>query len=116
MKIAILAALALTLTAPVFGKSSHSVRGYTKKDGTYVAPHRATDRDNSKSNNWSQKGNTNPYTGKKGLSKMRRTFAAWLLALFAASTAGAANRRGSHRMGGRSSKGKGARYVGGRSK
>lgn len=48
------------------GGSSHSVRGYTKKDGSYVAPHRATNPDGRKSNNWSHKGNTNPYTGKEG--------------------------------------------------
>ncbi|MCW5322013.1 hypothetical protein D8B23_17170 [Verminephrobacter aporrectodeae subsp. tuberculatae] len=45
---------------------SHSVRGYTKKDSTYVQPHHATNRDNTKSNNYSHKGNVNPYTGKEG--------------------------------------------------
>lgn len=51
------------------GKSSggsHSVRGHTTKNGTYVPPHRKTNPDNSKSNNWSNKGNVNPYTGKEG--------------------------------------------------
>ena len=48
------------------GGGSHSVRGHVTKKGTYVAPHRATNRDKSKANNWSSKGNTNPYTGKKG--------------------------------------------------
>ncbi|MDD5451103.1 MAG: hypothetical protein PHT49_04340 [Desulfovibrionales bacterium] len=47
------------------GGSTH-VRGYTKKRGTYVAPHRKTAPDKSKINNWSSKGNINPYTGKKG--------------------------------------------------
>lgn len=45
---------------------SHSVRGYTKKDGTYVAPHRATNPDHTKRNNYSSKGNANPNTGKEG--------------------------------------------------
>jgi len=45
---------------------SHTVRGHVTKSGTYVAPHRATNPDSSKANNWSTKGNTNPYTGKKG--------------------------------------------------
>lgn len=45
---------------------SHSVRGHTTKKGTYVAPHRATNPDGRKSNNWSQKGNVNPNTGKEG--------------------------------------------------
>ncbi len=48
------------------GGSSHSVKGYTKKDGTYVAPSHATNPDSTKSNNWSQKGNVNPHTGKEG--------------------------------------------------
>lgn len=48
------------------GGSSHSVKEYTKKDGTYVAPSHATNPDSTKSNNWSQKGNVNPHTGKEG--------------------------------------------------
>lgn len=49
------------------GKSSSThVRGYTKKNGTYVAPHRRTTPDKSKANNWSSKGNVNPDTGKLG--------------------------------------------------
>jgi hypothetical protein len=46
--------------------SETSVRGYTRKDGTYVAPHQRTTPDKSKSNNWSTKGNVNPHTGKPG--------------------------------------------------
>ena len=65
MKIALTVALVLAFGV-VQDKGSHSVRGYTKKDGTYVPPHRSTDPDGSKSNNWSQKGNINPYTGKEG--------------------------------------------------
>ena len=45
---------------------SHSVKGYTKKNGTHVTPSHATNRDGSKLNNWSRKGNVNPHTGKKG--------------------------------------------------
>lgn len=41
-----------------------SVKGYYRKDGTYVAPHYRSDPDGIKSNNWSYPGNTNPYTGK----------------------------------------------------
>jgi hypothetical protein len=56
--------VALSVT-PAFAKS-HRVRAYTTKRGTYVQPHRQTDADHSKLNNWSTKGNTNPYTGKPG--------------------------------------------------
>lgn len=43
-----------------------SVKGHTTKKGTYVAPHKRTAPDSSKRNNYSTKGNVNPYTGKKG--------------------------------------------------
>ncbi len=43
-----------------------SVKGYTKKNGTYVSGYKRTGADKTKSNNYSTKGNINPYTGKKG--------------------------------------------------
>lgn len=45
---------------------SHAIRGHTTKNGTYVAPSRATNPDKSKANNYSHKGNVNPYNGKQG--------------------------------------------------
>jgi hypothetical protein len=45
---------------------SHVVRGYTTKRGTYVAPHHATNPDHTQRNNYSTKGNVNPWTGKAG--------------------------------------------------
>jgi hypothetical protein len=45
---------------------SHSVSGYTTKKGTYVKPHQQTNPDHTRKNNYSTKGNTNPWTGKKG--------------------------------------------------
>ena len=42
------------------------VRGYVKKDGTYVAPHNRSAPDGNFNNNWTTKGNTNPYTGEDG--------------------------------------------------
>lgn len=42
------------------------VKGYTKKNGTYVAPHYRSDPNGTKLDNWSTKGNYNPYTGKAG--------------------------------------------------
>lgn len=41
-------------------------RGYVKKNGTYVQPHEKTAPNKTKNDNYSAKGNTNPYTGKKG--------------------------------------------------
>ena len=46
--------------------SSHSVGGYTTKNGTYVAPHHATDPNGTTRDNYSTRGNVNPYTGKAG--------------------------------------------------
>lgn len=60
-----IAACALSMGAIAKG-GSHSVRGHTTKSGTYVQPHHATNRDSTKSNNYSHKGNVNPYTGKEG--------------------------------------------------
>lgn len=42
------------------------VKGYTKKNGTYVQPHFKSPPNKSKFDNFSTKGNLNPYTGKKG--------------------------------------------------
>lgn len=42
------------------------VRGYVKKDGTYVQPHYRSERNSTNTDNYSTQGNTNPYTGEKG--------------------------------------------------
>ena len=42
------------------------VDGHIRKDGAYVPPHYRTNPDNSLQNNWSTRGNTNPYTGRQG--------------------------------------------------
>jgi hypothetical protein len=42
------------------------VNGYTRKDGTYVEPHYRSDANSNKFDNYSTKGNTNPYTGREG--------------------------------------------------
>jgi hypothetical protein len=51
--------------------SSHSsgdvhVNGYYNSHGTYVAPHMRSHPDGNFYNNWSTKGNVNPYTGEWG--------------------------------------------------
>ena len=43
-----------------------NVRGYYRKNGTYVSPHRRTSPNGIKSDNWSHKGNINPDTGVPG--------------------------------------------------
>jgi len=44
-----------------------TVRGYVQpKTGHYVAPHIKTAPDHTRQNNYSTKGNVNPFTGKPG--------------------------------------------------
>ncbi len=45
---------------------SYSVRPYVRRDGVYVPSHRRTVPDGNRWNNWSTRGNVNPYTGKPG--------------------------------------------------
>ena len=40
------------------------VRGYYRKNGTYVSPHYRSNPDGNPYNNWSFPGNVNPFTGK----------------------------------------------------
>ena len=42
------------------------VNAYTKSDGTYVQEHERTRANDTKSDNYSTKGNVNPYTGASG--------------------------------------------------
>jgi hypothetical protein len=60
----ILTVVLLIAVAPAFAQVH--VNGYTKKDGTYVAPHERTARNNTNLDNYSTKGNVNPYTGQSG--------------------------------------------------
>jgi hypothetical protein len=70
MKTTIIFITACALSLGAIAKvGSHSVRGHVTKSGTYVQPHRATNRDSTRVNNWSQKGNVNPYNGKAGTKK-----------------------------------------------
>jgi hypothetical protein len=47
-----------------------SVRGYVRRDGTFVPPHFRSSPDGIFSNNWSSRGNVNPFTGKSGTRLM----------------------------------------------
>lgn len=50
--------------------SDVSVRAYTRKDGTYVRAHHRSDPDGNAANNWSTRGNQNPYTGEWGTKSL----------------------------------------------
>jgi len=58
--------LFLVFSIPVYSVINHPVRGYTKKNGTYVQPHHQTNPNHTQRDNWSSKPNVNPYTGKQG--------------------------------------------------
>lgn len=47
------------------------VEGYYRKNGTYVRPHWRTAPDRTCQNNYSSKGNVNPYTGQAGTQNCR---------------------------------------------
>lgn len=64
--IAVLLALCALLFVSVAEARGVRVRGYTRKDGTYVAPHYRSAPNSSRSDNYSTRGNYNPYTGKPG--------------------------------------------------
>lgn len=64
--------LSVLFLCSVFNSFSHTnphhvkVSGYTRKDGTYVQPYFRTAPNNSNIDNFSTKGNVNPYNGKPG--------------------------------------------------
>lgn len=62
MKKIILILLATLLVT--FSFSQVKVKGYYRKDGTYVQPHYRSSPDGNPYNNYSYPGNINPYTGK----------------------------------------------------
>jgi hypothetical protein len=64
---AILASL-LIVVSVMAQSNPHStaVKGYTKKNGTYVEPSHRTAPNHTQRDNYSTKGNTNTYTGKSG--------------------------------------------------
>lgn len=48
------------------GVGEHYTSGYTRRNGTYVAPHYSTNPNGTKMDNWSTRGNINPHTGRMG--------------------------------------------------
>lgn len=55
-----------SILTPTSVEAASKVKGYTKKNGTYVQPHYRSSPNRSKLDNWSTRGNYNPYTGRKG--------------------------------------------------
>ncbi len=61
--------------APAFGSGSPSdseyVRGYRRRDGTYVEGHYRSRRNATERDNWTTRGNHNPVTGTSGTRRAR---------------------------------------------
>jgi len=69
--------LLLTLATFVFSfinvgslEAAKRVRGYVTKKGTYVQSHMRSSSNRTKIDNYTTRGNINPYTGKKGYKKL----------------------------------------------
>jgi len=65
-KIIMLTVMALAFGVSELDAQSTYVNGYYKSNGTYVQPHYRSTPNSTTLDNYSTKGNTNPYTGKKG--------------------------------------------------
>lgn len=78
MKTAVLAACLAFLSLPAFAthsKGAHypvHVRGTVTRRGEYRPPHYRTPPNHTQRDNWSAKGNRNPYTGKAGHRRVKR--------------------------------------------
>jgi hypothetical protein len=56
----------LTLVVSVEASAQQRVQGHTRSDGTYVQPYTRSTPNNSYNDNYSTRGNSNPYTGQTG--------------------------------------------------
>ena len=65
-------ALGLLFSASVEAKTIRIKSYYKPSTGTYVMPSYRTSPNKTKLDNWSTKGNYNPYTGKKGTKSYYR--------------------------------------------
>ena len=63
---ALLVGITFALIADVALAQDQSVRGYYRRDGTYVEPYHRTTPNNRLYDNYSSQGNTNPWTGERG--------------------------------------------------
>ena len=65
-KVKTLIALAMLAASIVGALAQTHVNGYYRTDGTYVQPHWRSSPNNTTYDNWSTRGNVNPYTGQAG--------------------------------------------------
>ena len=58
--------LAVLSIQPVLAQSVIQRDGYVRRDGVYVPPSYQTAPNHTRHDNWSTRGNVNPYTGRPG--------------------------------------------------
>ena len=66
MKTIIFAALAATVCFASTASADQYVNGHFRRDGTYVEPYYRSSPNNTPYDNYSTRGNVNPYTGQAG--------------------------------------------------
>lgn len=64
MRKLLLTLIAVFMAVPAF--ADQYVHGYYRRDGSYVQSYHRSDANGTTSDNWSTRGNVNPYTGKYG--------------------------------------------------
>ena len=56
--------------AEALSGGDHYAHGYFRNNGTYVEGYHATNSNGTRNDNYSTRGNINPYTGKRGTKKV----------------------------------------------
>lgn len=65
MRLVLLGAVAALTTGPAIAQSVY-VQPHVNSDGTFVEGHYRSAPNNTTTDNWSTRGNVNPYTGQQG--------------------------------------------------
>ena len=58
--------IAIILAVSAFAQGYHQNNGYVDRNGVYHPPHYQTNPNNNQWDNWSTRGNYNPFTGQPG--------------------------------------------------
>ncbi len=69
MKHTLLLLIGAAFLAGTAASAQTSVKGYTRSNGTYVAPYTRSSPNSTQRDNYSTYGNSNPYSGQKGTKK-----------------------------------------------
>ncbi len=69
--------IALGLGVFSFAEAAVRVRGYFRSSGTYVQPYYRSSPNSTRWDNYSTKGNYNPFTGKSGYTNPYKSYWRW---------------------------------------